>query len=114
MWCIDVGGRAAGSISVAAGTDVHCRSAELGLWLGEAHWGRGIATRAVRQACAAAFAALGVVRVHATVFAPNAASHAVLRRAGFVLEGVHRLAVFKNSVFYDEHVYALLRDPPEV
>ena len=49
MRCIDVGGRAVGSISVAAGTDVYARSAELGFWLGEAHWGRGTATRAVRR-----------------------------------------------------------------
>lgn len=111
MRCIDVGGRAVGSISVAAGTDVYARSAELGFWLGEAHWGRGTATRAVRQVCAAAFAALGVVRVHAEVFAPNAASHAVLRRAGFVCEGVHRRAVYKNGVFYDTHTYALVKDP---
>lgn len=113
MHCIDVGGHAVGSISVVAERDVYRRSAELGFWLGEKYWGRGIMTRAVRQICAEAFAALGVVRIHAMVFAPNAASQAVLRHAGFVLEGVHRRAVFKHGVFFDEHTFALLQEEEE-
>ena len=52
---IEVDGAAVGSIGVFVGGDVYCKSGELGYWLGEAYWGRGIMTQAVRQICEEAF-----------------------------------------------------------
>ena len=54
---IEVDGAAVGSIGVFVGGDVYCKSGELGYWLGEAYWGRGIMTQAVRQICEEAFSA---------------------------------------------------------
>ena len=40
---IEVDGAAVGGVGVRPGEDVHRISAEIGYWLGEAYWGRGIA-----------------------------------------------------------------------
>ncbi|WP_241377687.1 GNAT family N-acetyltransferase [Glycomyces sp. L485] len=52
--------------------------------------GKGYATRAVRLVCRWAFTEVGVDRVWAGTDVHNAASQAVLRRAGFRLEGIAR------------------------
>ena len=62
---IEVDGEAAGSIGLFLGSDVYRRSAELGYWLGEPFWGRGIMTAAVETMCREGFAAWDIVRIHA-------------------------------------------------
>jgi RimJ/RimL family protein N-acetyltransferase len=90
--------------------DVHRRSAELGYWLGEAFWGRGIASQAVPVVVAHAFREFDLVRIFAYVFEGNAASERVLEKAGFVCEGVLRQSVFKQGRMLDQKLYALLRE----
>src|SRR5690242_2700441 len=46
-WAIDVAGEAAGGIGIVMQGDVERVSAEIGYWLGESVWGRGIATEAL-------------------------------------------------------------------
>lgn len=107
---IDVGGEAAGSIGVFLKEDVYRRSAELGYWLAEPYWGRGIMTGAVRRISEAAFARFDIVRLFAEPFAVNTGSRRVLEKAGFSLEGVLRQSVFKNGKLLDSCVYARLKD----
>lgn len=90
--------------------DVHRRSAELGYWLGEPFWDRGIASQAVPVVVAHAFEDFDLVRIFAYVFEGNAASERVLEKAGFVCEGVLRQSVFKQGRMLDQKLYALLRD----
>ena len=106
----EVDGAAAGSIGVFLGADVYEKSAELGYWLAEPYWNRGILTAAVREICRAAFAAFDIVRIYAEPFAHNLASRRVLEKAGFTCEGVMRRGVWKNGQFHDYCMYALLRD----
>ena len=87
MRAIAVNGRAAGSISVARKDDVYEKSAELGYWLAEDYWGRGIMTEAVRQICREAFDRFDILRIFAEPFAENLGSRRVLEKAGFVCEG---------------------------
>ena len=101
---------AAGGISVTAGSDVYRRDGELGYWLGEPFWGRGIMTGAVRQICREAFGRLDIVRIHAAVYARNGASCRVLEKAGFTREGILRQSVYKNGEVLDACLYALLRE----
>ena len=106
---IAVDGCAVGGISLVRGEDVYRRSAELGYWLAEPCWGRGIMTRAVRQICQEGFDAWEIVRIYACPYASNAGSRRVLEKAGFALEGVLRQAVYKNGAVLDGCVYGLLR-----
>jgi RimJ/RimL family protein N-acetyltransferase len=108
-FAIDVGGQAVGSLGFVPGEDVWRRSAEIGYWLGEEHWGQGIMTEAVQAATAYAFRALDVTRLHAGVFAWNPASARVLEKAGYELEGRLRDAVFKDAEFVDELLYGIVR-----
>ena len=107
---IEVDGEAAGSIGLFLGSDVYRRSAELGYWLGEPLWGRGIMTAAVESMCREGFAAWDIVRIHAEAFARNAASRRVLEKAGFALEGTLRRSVYKNGEMLDSCIYALVRE----
>jgi len=96
--------------TVFLGSDVYRRSAELGYWLGEPFWGRGIMTAAVETMCREGFAAWDIVRIHAEAFARNAASRRVLEKAGFALEGTLRRSVYKNGEMLDSCIYALVRE----
>lgn len=106
---IEIDGQAAGSIGVFAGGDVYSRSAELGYWLAEDYWRRGVMTRAVREICAEAFGKLDIVRIFAEPFEKNAGSRRVLEKAGFTYEGVMRAGVWKNGVVQSYCMYSLLR-----
>jgi ribosomal-protein-alanine N-acetyltransferase len=86
-------------------------SAELDYWLGEPFWGRGIMTEAVVAFVDWAFARLDLVRIHARVYARNAASLRVLAKAGFEFEGRLRACYFKEDEFLDGLLYAKVRAP---
>lgn len=98
-----------GGIGVELGADVHRRSAEIGYWIAEPFWGRGIATLAVRAFTDYAFAAFDLVRIHAGVFEWNPASARALEKAGYVLEGRLRKSVVKDGKGIDELLYAIVR-----
>ena len=108
-FAVTLNDEAIGSISVFRGGNIHSRTAELGYYIGEAYWGNGYATSAVRQVCAHVFAHTDIVRIYAEPFARNAASCRVLEKAGFQLEGVLRSAAFKNGKTEDMKMYALLK-----
>ncbi len=103
-------GEAIGCIGLEMGQDVYRRSAEIGYWIGEAFWGQGIATAAVRSLTRHAFTHLDLWRIHAAVFQGNPASEQVLGKAGFQKEGCARQAVLKDGQLLDEFRYALLRE----
>lgn len=106
---IDIAGRAVGSISASFPDDLRRQSAELGYWLAQPYWGKGIMTRAITEFCRAVFAASGVVRIYAEVFAENKGSQIVLERNGFRREGHHRKSLYKHGVYHDSYTYALIR-----
>lgn len=99
-----------GGVGLTFGSDVYRRSAEIGYWLGEPFWGRGITTAAVIAVTDYAFAEHDVVRVEAAVFESNPASARVLEKAGYVLEGRLRKSVTKDGHTLDELMYARIRE----
>lgn len=107
---IIIEGEAAGSIGVFRKDDVYEKSAELGYWLAEAHWGRGVMTEAVRRICREAFDRFDILRIYAEPFADNLGSRRVLEKAGFTCEGTMRSGVFKNGRVHSYCMYALLRE----
>ncbi len=110
-FAVDVAGEAVGAIGYYVQPDVARRSAEIGYWLSEAYWGRGIMTAAVRGVSAYAFATSDLCRLYAGVFAWNPASMRVLEKAGYVKEGVLRRSVVKDGRVIDQVLYALTREP---
>ena len=109
-WAIAVDGRAAGSIAVFRQGNIHRRTAEMGYYVGEDHWGKGVATLAVRAACDWTFAHTDIHRIFAEPFAKNAASCRVLEKAGFQLEGVLRKNAVKDGEVLDMKLYARIKD----
>ena len=107
-FAIVVDGAAVGGIGIELGTDVHRRSAEIGYWLGEPFWGRGIATEALRALTDYAFATFDICRLEAGVFDWNPASARVLEKAGYTLEGRARSAVVKDGRLGDRLLYGLV------
>ena len=83
------------------------RHAEVGYWLGRPYWGQGFASEALGAVLRAGFVDLRLHRVEAGVFPGNAASEHVLRKAGFVAEGIRREAFFKGGVWVDDLLFGL-------
>jgi len=108
-FAIVVDGQAAGGIGLELQPDIGKRSAVVGFWLGQAHWGRGIVTAALRGVTDYAFATWDLCRVHAYVFEHNPASARVLEKAGYVWEARLRKAATKDGKTFDLLVYALVR-----
>jgi ribosomal-protein-alanine N-acetyltransferase len=108
-FAIDVDGGAVGGIGFRIQSDVERIGAEIGYWLGEKYWGRGIATAAVRTVTEHAMSAHDLVRVFALPFAYNRASARVLEKAGFSLEGVLRSSAIKDGRVVDQLLYARIR-----
>lgn len=108
---IAVNGEAAGGIGFQLQNDVERVSAEIGYWLGEPFWGRGIATEALVALTEYAIATHGLTRVYAVPFAWNTASSRVLEKAGYVLEGRLRRSAVKDGAITDQLQYAFSSGP---
>jgi RimJ/RimL family protein N-acetyltransferase len=103
---IAVDGKAVGGIGIAPQEGVERVSAEIGYWLGEDYWNRGIMTEAVKQMAEYAFANFPLQKIYTPVFDFNAASIRVLQKAGFEREAVLKKAAIKNGKIVDLHYYS--------
>jgi RimJ/RimL family protein N-acetyltransferase len=109
-FAIEVDGQFAGGIGVEPKADIYRCSMELGYWLGEPYWGKGIATAAIGQLCNYVWNTYpDIVRLYAEVFAHNTSSMRALEKNGFQLEGIRKKAAVKNGVILDDYVWVLLR-----
>lgn len=112
-FAIAVDDEAVGGIGFMLHPDVERVSAEIGYWLGEPYWGRGITSAALRAMTTYAMETHGLTRVFAVPFAWNAASCRVLEKAGYVLEGRLRKSAIKDGRLTDQFQYAFIApDPP--
>lgn len=106
---IEVDGEAVGGVGFARLADLQSRTAEIGYWVGEAYWRRGLATEALRRHTALAFAEMDFVRLQAGVLDWNPASCRVLEKAGYRLESRQLRNVFKDGEVCDTFLYTMLR-----
>lgn len=102
---IDIRGEAVGGIGVHQLNDIYQKTAEIGYWLSPAFQGRGIVTDAVHAIIPVAFHELPIIRIQAGVFHTNLPSIRVLEKNGFVLEAIHKDAIFKNGQIFHECLY---------
>ncbi len=97
-----------GVISLIVQKDVYKRSAEIGYWIGEPYWGKGITKKAVELITRYGFEKLNLIRIYAGVFEYNLTSMKILEKNGYQKEGVFEKAIFKNGQIWDEHRYSIL------
>lgn len=101
-----VGGEVAGSVGIMRLTDIHRLTAEVGYWIGEPYWGRGIMTRALAMAIEEVRQLFpDVIRLQAETFSSNPGSSRVLEKNGFVREGILRSKVIKAGKIMDAWGY---------
>ncbi|MBA4187275.1 MAG: GNAT family N-acetyltransferase [Planctomycetaceae bacterium] len=82
---------------------------ELGYWVAEPFWGRGIAVEASEAIIQLAFRTYEPERLQARVIAGNHASARVLEKLNFRYEGTLRASLLRRSRFDDVMIYSLLR-----
>ena len=111
VFAIDVDGKAVGAIGFVLQKDVDRVSAEVGYWLGEQYWGRGIASEALGAITRYAIEKHALTRVFAVPFGYNKASCRVLEKNGYVLEGCLRRSAIKNGEIVDQFQYAFIPAP---
>lgn len=109
-FAVTADGNTVGSVGVFRQANIHCRTAELGYYISESYWGKGIMTEAVRQVCEYVFSHSDILRIYAEPFVRNVASCRVLEKAGFVCEGVMRSNAVKNGRTEDMKLYSRLRE----
>ncbi|MDR0363876.1 MAG: GNAT family N-acetyltransferase [Bacteroidales bacterium] len=106
---IAVEGKAVGGVGMVIFNDVERVTAEIGYWLGERYWGRGIMTGAVKQMSQYVFQNFDVIKLFAPVFEFNTASMRVLEKAGYQKEAILKKAAVKNGKIIDIHYYSLFK-----
>jgi len=110
IMAIEIDGLVAGAVGLHPLHDIFCKNAEMGYWLGEAYWGKGIMTNAVKEMVTYGFKSFDIDRIFARPFGTNIGSQRVLEKAGFKLEGQFEKTLFKNGVYHDEIVFGIRRD----
>ncbi|MDE7181620.1 MAG: GNAT family N-acetyltransferase [Clostridia bacterium] len=103
------GEKVVGCLGVFRQDNVSYRAAEMGYYIGEPYWNKGIATCAIKQACDYVFKNTDIIRIYAEPFARNKASCRVLEKAGFTCEGTLRSNVVKNGIIEDSKIYAVIK-----
>ena len=109
-FAITVNNMVIGSIGIFRQGNIHRQTAELGYYIAEEYWGKGIMTEAVKQICEYIFAKSDIIRIYAEPFAYNIASCRVLEKVGFQYEGTLRNNAVKNSKVIDMKMYSLLKE----
>ncbi|KAK7308038.1 hypothetical protein VNO77_41629 [Canavalia gladiata] len=120
IWCraICLNDRAIGCISLSSHSkhdETRKKSAELGYVLASKYWGKGIVTRAVKQAVKVAFGELPhLERIEALVDVQNIGSQRVLEKAGFQREGLLRKYILLKGKTTDMFIFSFLSTDPQL
>jgi len=94
-----------GNISLLKNIMVFDNSAELGYFIGEPYWNKGIATKGIQLMCEYGFSELEFDVIKAYVFEYNHASMRVLEKNGFVRNSIKKKSIVKNGTNWDEHEF---------
>ncbi len=110
FFAITVDDNLAGSIGLVTKSDIYRKNIEIGYFISEKFWRKGIATKAIKAATSYAFRDFDIVRVYAEPFTDNLASRKALEKAGFHLEASLKNNVIKNGVIKDSCIYSVLKE----
>jgi ribosomal-protein-alanine N-acetyltransferase len=105
-FAIDYQHQLCGVISLVKQQDVYRLSAEIGYWIGEPFWNKGIATTAVKLITTYGFNKLKLIRIFTGVFEYNTGSMRVLEKCGYTKDCIFEKAIIKNGQVWNEHKYS--------
>lgn len=106
---VEIGGEAVGGVGVIPLNDVYRKTAEIGYWLSEQHWNKGVMSEVIPALTGFIFSQSDIIRVQARIFESNPASMRVLEKSSFRLEAVHKKAVIKHDRIMDEYMWVIFR-----
>ncbi len=109
-FAIEYNGQFCGMIGLIPQQDVYRLTAEIGYWLGEPFWGKGIATKAVKLVTEYGFNELNFIRIHTGIFEHNIASMKVLEKNGYKKDCVFEKSIIKNGIILNEHRYSKIKE----
>lgn len=110
FFAITIDSHLVGSIGIVTKSDIYRKNFEIGYFLSEDYWGKGIATRAIKAATSYAFRDFDIVRIYAEPFSDNLGSRRALEKAGFRHEATLKHNVIKNGIIKDSCIYSVLRE----
>lgn len=108
-FAIAVNNQAVGGIGLTLGEDIERISAEVGYWLGEKYWGKGITSSALKGIVEYGFNELGLERIFAKPLEQNITSRRVLEKNGFKLECIMEKSVIKEGEINNQALYAIIK-----
>ena len=108
---IDVDGKAVGCISIMRNKKPSKKHfAEIGYWLGEDYWGRGIVSEATKLLCDFAFNDLKLVKLKIQALEDNIGSRRVAEKNGFELEYIKKKEAFKEGKYKNLVCYSMFNN----
>lgn len=121
-WWVEIGSKESAIVKAIEFEGVFCgvigvynqqleysHSAEVGYWIAQKYWNKGIAAKALIEFTSFIFSSTPIIRLFAPVFSANKSSMRVLEKAGYSLEGVLIKAICKHGQYFDEHLFAKVR-----
>ncbi|MCP4123892.1 MAG: GNAT family N-acetyltransferase [Bacteroidetes bacterium] len=109
-FAVMINGKAIGSIGLMLKGDIHCKNAEIGYWIGEPFWGKGIVSTLVPKVVTYGFEHFDINRIFGLVSHKNPASCRVLEKCGFQLEARLESTLFKQGEYHDALIYAVRKN----
>ncbi len=110
LFAITINNILVGSIGFFAKDDIYKLNAEIGYFISEEYWGKGIASEAINLVCNHVFNQYPIIRIYAEIFEKNTASGKVLVKNGFVLEATMKNNIIKNGIIQNACIYSLLKE----
>lgn len=110
VFAITLDGKPVGAIGVFPQQDIMRLNAEMGYWVGEKYWGKGIVSKVIPMMVDYAFDTFDIKRIYARPFSNNLASQRVLEKSGFILEARIEMNIIKYNEILDELIYAYRRN----
>ena len=91
------------------------RAAEFGICIGDKSiWNKGYGTEAVKLLLQHGFETLNLNRIYLRVYSTNLRAKRSYEKAGFVMEGTMRQAVYRNGKYSDILIMGMLRSEWEM
>jgi len=109
LLAIEYQGNFVGGIGAHFKEDIQRYNVELGYWVGEPYWGKGIITHSINEFSEYLFKNHKINRIYGEVFEQNVGSAIALEKCGFEKEATLKKAAYKNGYFIDLFIYSKLK-----